>query len=155
MLASLAAAQERGRLVRRGGQWRIEAPPAPAVAGGALPHTIGLPLLVASGAPAALQFFGRAGQGRIGPALSFDYGITALEYEVRVSGAAGHSYREQWSLDALRQPQLDITSVVPGSPALLSNAIQFSTGGPLPRGVYRVLVLIAEFVAADASVQIA
>jgi hypothetical protein len=153
LLASAVRAQEAGRLVPRGARWQIPPESAHRVAASG-PFLVALPLIVAAGAPASVTFYGRSGGQRAGPALSFGYGIDALEYEVRVVGAAGASYREEWRLDGVRQPQLDTASSVPTDPALLTNAIQFSSGGPLPRGSYAVRIVIAGFLAAEAAVTI-
>jgi hypothetical protein len=148
-----AGAQEGAGLIVQGATWHISAAPAALPAGPAL-YRAALPLITAPGAPAAVLFYGRTGDLRTGPGQVFAYGITALEYEVRVAGAQGLPYREEWSLDGQRQPQLDSAGTVPGSPATLTNALLFSAGGPLPRGSYRLRFLIAEFVAADTTVEI-
>jgi hypothetical protein len=153
VLASAARAQDVGGLVSRGAQW--QALPAPSTLGPAAgPFLVALPLVAAGGAPASVAFYGRSGGQRAGPALSFAYGVDALEYEVQVAGAAGASYREEWRLDGVRQPQLDTASSVPSDPALLTNAIQYSGGGPLPRGSYAVRILVAGFLAAEVAVTI-
>jgi hypothetical protein len=101
-----------------------------------------------------VTWYGRLGDSRSGPATQFSYGITGLEYEVRVVGAAGASYREEWSLDGRRTPQLDSQGNVPASPATFTNTILYSTNQPLPRGIYQLRVLIADYPAAVVSVQI-
>lgn len=153
LLASAVRAQDAGGLVSRGAEWQAPSEPS-AGAPAAGPFLVALPLVAAGGAPASVAFYGRSAGQRIGPALSFGYGVDALEYEVRVAGAAGATYREEWRLDGVRQPQLDTSSIVPSDPALLTNAIQYSGGGPLPRGSYAVRIVIAGFLAAEAAVTI-
>ncbi len=156
-LALLAVVRVRGEeathLVSGGAFWRVETPTPSAVIAAVAPAAF-LPAIVVPGAPATVQFYGRAGDLRSGPATTFGFGITALEYEIGVIGAQGLIYREEWSLNGIRQLQLDGGGVVPGSPAVLSNSILQSDSSPLPRGTYRLRFLLDGFLAADVSVTI-
>lgn len=147
-------AQPAPQLISRGVVWVV----APAPQAPALPEQLAyrqhLPLISARGAPATVAFFGRTGELRSGPAVQFDYGITALEYEIQIMGAANLPYREEWSVDGQSKPQLGSSGIIPASPATLTNALLYSTGEPLPRGSYRLRLLIDGFVAADRTVVI-
>jgi len=139
------------QLVARGVVWQLA--PAPQAAQALpSPYRQQLPIIVTSGAPASVAFFGRTGDLRNGPANQYGYGITALEYEIQIVGAAGLPYREEWSVDGQSKPQLGSQGIIPASPAMLTNALLYSTGAPLPRGTYRLRLIVAEFLAADTSV---
>jgi hypothetical protein len=139
------------QLVVRGVVWQMA--PAPQVAPSLVSlYRQQLPMVVTSGVPATIAFFGRTGDLRSGPANQFGYGITALEYEIQIVGAAGLPYREEWSVDGQSKPQLGSQGTIPASTATLTNALLYSTGAPLPRGTYRLRFFIAEYVAADTSV---
>ena len=156
LLVSIARAQQAGYVFSQGGTW-LPGRPTSIVAVhqiGTAGYTVFLPHLSVAGAAAIVQVFGRSAGQRIGPALQFGYGVTALEYEVAIAGAAGASYRESWTLDGQPQPQLDLSSTVPDNAALFRNTIQFSAGGALPAAVYHLRVFVAEFLAAELSIQI-
>ncbi len=151
---SIGFAEEQPSLMALQGVWNPQ-PASNSLAPLGVLYQVALPLITAAGAPASILFYGITGTLRVGPASAFSYGISAIEYEVRIAGAAGQSYREEWSRDGVRQPQLDTQSNIPSDSALFVNRIQLNTGGAVPRGDYRLRVLVAELIGADVHVNVA
>ncbi|NTU83163.1 MAG: hypothetical protein HGA45_27965 [Chloroflexales bacterium] len=115
--------------------------PGPAQAGA----RVFLPVLSQPAGPPATVRFGTgiiAGQ-LIGEAASFAYGRTTLYYEVSVDSAAGQPYREEWSVNGQRRPELDRSGRLPPTGEPYASGIALSTSQPLPRGTYQLRVFVS------------
>jgi hypothetical protein len=142
----------RGTLIRGSGEWISNASPAAAPAVFATTQITGtqhvyLPLIFRS--PGVGIQFGSlvdAQNNLLDPGTTFTYGITHLYYRYTVESAAGRAYRAEWSLDGVRQPQLDDSGTIPSASATFASYICSLTlgpcDGPLPRGAYKVQFFI-------------
>jgi hypothetical protein len=102
-------------------------------------------IFVAEAARAVVRFGSGANQGQlIGEASRFGVGLTALHYRVDLRDAAGKPFREEWTVNGQRQPNLDRRGTIPIDTSVLSSAIALSTGNPLPPGTYQLRILVNE-----------
>nr|AIA10702.1 unknown Function [uncultured bacterium] len=78
----------------------------------------------------------------LNPGTTFGYGIAQLYYRYTVAGAPGRLYRTEWSVDGVRQPQLDDSGLIPSTSAVFTNFFCSPTLGsceqPVPRAIYQV-----------------
>ena len=85
----------------------------------------------------------------------FAYGIARLYYRYTVVGAPGQSYRTEWFVDNLRQPQLDDSGTILDTSAVFTNFFCSPTLGscdqPVPRGAYRVTFYIDDVFFSEAT----
>jgi hypothetical protein len=136
----------------------MSAAPAPAVVATPAQQSqrLHLPLLrYPPGPPTTISFgTGEAGGQLIGEARSFGFGISALHYRVSVSGAAGRPFREEWTLDGVPRPELARSGLLPADEAIYLSAIALSTGAPLPRGSYRLRLLVDGLAGGEAVAEI-
>jgi hypothetical protein len=97
----------------------------------------------AAGPPATIRFgSGIVGGQLLGAADSFSFGRTTLYYEVGVEGGAGQPYREEWSVNGQRRPELDRAGTLPPTGQPYLSGIALSTAAPLPRGAYQLRVFV-------------
>jgi hypothetical protein len=106
-----------------------------------------LPLIAAS--PSIQIQFGSGvdAQGNlIDPGTTFVYGITHLYYRYTAVGAAGRSYRTEWTVNGARQSLLDESGTIPSTRAMLTSFFCSPTlgpcGPPVPASVYKVTFFI-------------
>jgi hypothetical protein len=132
------------------------APATPAAAPAQQSLRLHLPLLQhPPGPPTTISFGTAQADGQlIGEATSFSFGITALHYRVSVVGAVGRPFREEWTIDGVARPELARSGVLPAGEAAYLSAIALSTGAPLPRGAYRLRLLVDGLVGGEAQATI-
>ncbi|MEI8165858.1 MAG: hypothetical protein WCG26_05745 [Chloroflexales bacterium] len=98
-----------------------------------------------AGPPATIRFGTEIVGGQlIGVATSFTFGRTALYYDVSVEGGAGLPYREEWSLNGQRRPELDRAGTLPPTSGVYASGIALSTSALLPRGVYQLRLFVGD-----------
>lgn len=138
--------------VSQGRSWHTAPAPETTIQQGALPFNVSLPLVISPFPSVAIRF-GTAivNNELINPGTVFGYGITALHYQISVPAGQGLAYHEQWTINGIREPQLDASGSIPATPAVLSNAILLSTNSVLPRGSYQVRFLINGQLAGEAT----
>ena len=91
----------------------------------------------------------------VNPGTVFAYGIARLYYQYTVTGALGQPYRTEWSVDNVRQPQLDDSGTILDTSAVFTNFFCSRALGscdqPVPRGAYRVRFYIDEVFFSEAT----
>ncbi len=120
------------------------------------PHRVYLAIVLAPTVPTATIRFGTGyNDGRlIGESAAFAAGLTELHYEVVVPDGAGQSFREEWTINGVRRPELDRSGVIPIDGSALHSAIALSTGDPLPSGVYRLRFFVNGSIAGEGEAEI-
>jgi hypothetical protein len=68
----------------------------------------------------------------------FAYGTTTLYANVTVGGARDRSYRHEWSINGVPQPQLAYGPVLVPFDVTLYRVEIFTTERPLDRGTYQI-----------------
>jgi hypothetical protein len=139
---------------------RWDAPGASATRPAAAPtqgtQRLYLPMLAyPAGPPATISFgTGQVGGQLVGEGRDFGFGIAALHYRVAVIGGSGRIFREEWFFDGVARPELTRSGVLPPGDAPYLSAIALSTGAPLPRGTYRLRLLVGGLVSGEAQAAI-
>jgi hypothetical protein len=146
------------------GEWISNPSPTPTLAVFATAQVTGtehvyLPLITRS--PGVNIQFGSvidAQKNLLDPGTVFPYGITYLYYRYTVEGASGRPYRAEWTIDGVRQPQLDESGLIPSASAIFPSYLCSVTlgpcGVPLPRGAYQVSFFIDDIFRQEATATI-
>jgi hypothetical protein len=78
----------------------------------------------------------------VNPGTTFAFGLKSLYYFVTIKGAQGHTYREEWIINNLREPQLDYSTTIPFDAAQHSDAIYYASGKSLEPGKYQLNIFL-------------
>lgn len=135
-------------------QWSAS-PAAPAAAPQQAPVRAYLAAVLVDGPQATIGFGTGSGAGGLtGEASAFAFGLGRLYYRVDVPRGAGQPFREEWTVNGVRRPELDRSGSVPATSTTLTSAIALSTGNPLPRGSYQLRFVVGGIVAGEAQARI-
>ena len=78
----------------------------------------------------------------VNPTTTFTFGLKTLYYFVTIIGAQGYAYREEWTINGDREPQLDFSSTIPSDGIRYSDAIIYPSGKSLDRGTYQLNIFL-------------